>query len=317
MKISIAMAARNGEKYIYEQLHSINEQLLLPDELIISDDCSTDSTLEIVDSFVKDKAKFSVTVLKNANQIGVNKNFERALNECTGDLIFISDQDDRWFNTKISEVVNYFEKNQSIKVIINDQIVANEDLTKNFGSKIKNIKKLLLDLDRNFCTGSCTAIKKDWLDFCLPIQGQYDVWINRLSVAFGVRKIIEIPLQVFRRHENNVSDWIASSPKKITYFDAISTHSSKVRSLDWIKELELLQNIEKKFNQSDMLFDKSQIINQKNHFKILLNYTKDRMTLIDQPFYKRFTKIFIFVFHRKYYHSLGWLRLVKDIITLK
>ena len=52
MKVSIALAARNGEKYIYEQLQSINEQLYLPNELIISDDCSTDNTLEIVNKFI-------------------------------------------------------------------------------------------------------------------------------------------------------------------------------------------------------------------------------------------------------------------------
>ncbi|MDC1013728.1 glycosyltransferase [Gammaproteobacteria bacterium] len=314
MKVSIALAARNGEKYIYEQLQSINEQLYLPNELIISDDCSTDNTLEIVNKFIKDEAKFPVTVLKNANQLGVNKNFERAFFECTGDLIFISDQDDKWFSTKILEVMNSFKKNELIKVIINDQIISNEDLSKNFGSKIKNIKKLLLDLDRNFCTGSCTAIKKDWLDFCLPIQGQYDVWINRLSLAYGVRKIIEMPLQIFRRHENNVSDWIASSPKKITFLDTISIHRNNVRSLNLNQELELLKNIEKKFNQSDQLFDKAQIKSQKARFELLLNYTQDRIKLIDQPYYKKFIKILIFVFYKKYYYYLGWQRLLKDII---
>lgn len=314
MKVSIALAARNGEKYIYEQLQSINEQLYLPNELIISDDCSTDNTLEIVNKFIKDEAKFPVTVLKNAYQLGVNKNFERAFFECTGDLIFISDQDDKWFSTKILEVMNSFKKNELIKVIINDQIISNEDLSKNFGSKIKNIKKLLLDLDRNFCTGSCTAIKKDWLDFCLPIQGQYDVWINRLSLAYGVRKIIEMPLQIFRRHENNVSDWIASSPKKITFLDTISIHRSNVRSLNLNQELELLKNIEKKFNQSDQLFDKAQIKSQKARFELLLNYTQDRIKLIDQPYYKKFIKILIFVFYKKYYYYLGWQRLLKDII---
>ena len=316
MKVSIALAARNGEKYIYEQLQSFNEQLHLPDELIISDDCSSDKTLEIIDNFAKNEAKFLVKVLKNKFQLGVNKNFDKVLRACTGDIIFISDQDDHWFNTKISEVVNCFENNQSIKVIINDQIIANEDLSKNFGSKINNIKKLLIDLDNNFCTGSCTAIKKDWLDFCLPIQGQYDVWINRVSQAFGVRRIIEKPLQVFRRHNSNASDWIASSPKKITFIDAIFIHLNHERSLDWIKELKLLKNIEKKFSESDQILDIKKIKNQKNRLELLLNYTQDRIQLIDQPFHVRLMKIFAFIFYQKYYYYLGWRSLLKDI-TLK
>ena len=317
MKVSIALAARNGEKYIYEQLQSFNEQLHLPDELIISDDFSSDKTLEIVDNFAKNEARFLIKILKNTFQLGLNKNFEKALRACTGDIIFISDQDDKWFNTKISEVVNCFERNQSIKVIINDQIIANEDLSKNFGSKINNIKKLKIDLDNNFCTGSCTAIKKDWLDFCLPIQGQYDVWINRVSHAFGVRNIIEQPLQFFRRHSSNSSNWIASSPKKITFLDTIIIHFSHDRSLDWIQELKLLKNIEKKFAESDQLLDIENIKNKKNHLELLLNYAQDRTQLIDQPFHIRLVKIFTFIFHQRYYYYLGWRSLLKDITFKK
>ena len=317
MKVSIALAARNGEKYIYEQLQSFNEQLHLPDELIISDDFSSDKTLEIIDNFAKNEAKFLIKVLKNTFKLGVNKNFEKAMRACTGDIIFISDQDDKWFKTKISEVVNCFERNQSIKVVINDQIIANEDLSKNFGSKIHNIKKLKIDLDNNFCTGSCTAIKKDWLDFCLPIQGQYDVWINRVSEAYGVRNIVEKPLQFFRRHSSNASDWIASSPKKITFLDAIIIHISHERSLDWIQELKLLKNIENKFAEPDQLLDIEKIKNKKNRLELLLNYAEDRTQLINQPFHIRLVKIFAFAFNQKYYYYLGWRSFLKDITFKK
>jgi hypothetical protein len=88
------------------------------------------------------------------------------------------------------------------------------------------------------------------------------------------------------------------------------------RSLDWIQELKLLKNIEKKFSESDQILDIKKIKNQKNRLELLLNYTQDRIQLIDQPFHVRLMKIFAFIFYQKYYYYLGWRSLLKDI-TLK
>ena len=91
--LSIAMATYNGERYIAEQLSSIAHQTRLPDELVLSDDASTDGTLDIVKDFMK-CAPFPIRLLVNRNRLSSSRNFEVAMRACNGDIIFLCDQDD-------------------------------------------------------------------------------------------------------------------------------------------------------------------------------------------------------------------------------
>lgn len=313
MKVSIALATKNGEKYIKEQLDSFNNQTLLPDELIVSDDCSTDKTIEIITKFLHEEAKFPVKIFQNPSTLGVNNNFESALQKCTGDIIFISDQDDRWFESKILEIVELFKENKSIQTIINDQLITNEDLSEVFGSKIQNIKKLHINLEKNFCTGSCTAIKKDWLEFCMPIEGEYDLWINRLSEAYGVRFILEKPLQLFRRHSNNATNWLASSPRKITRLDSFFAARTSQTSDVLRDEVALVQKIIDKFDQEHPLGNDECLDSLRKEQLLLIEYTKDRLDLTKYGYLKRLYRIFFFAFKRKYYLSFGWKSLARDL----
>jgi glycosyltransferase involved in cell wall biosynthesis len=104
MKTSIALATYNGEKYVEEQLDSYLTQTVLPDELIVSDDCSTDATQQMLGAFAK-KAPFRVVLLCNIENVGYGQNFSRALSQTTGDLVFLSDKDDVWFPEKIAKYV--------------------------------------------------------------------------------------------------------------------------------------------------------------------------------------------------------------------
>jgi len=100
-KISIAMAVYNGDRFIGEQLESFVRQTRLPDELVVSDNASTDRTVEIVRDFAR-RAPFKVRLVINDRNLGAAKNFERAITECTGDVIFLSDCDDVWYLNKVS-----------------------------------------------------------------------------------------------------------------------------------------------------------------------------------------------------------------------
>src|ERR1700674_5995011 len=95
------MAVYNGERFIQEQLESYVRQTRVPDELVISDNCSTDNTVGLVHKFAA-HAKFPVRLFINDCNLGVTKNFERAISECTGDIIFLSDCDDVWYPEKVS-----------------------------------------------------------------------------------------------------------------------------------------------------------------------------------------------------------------------
>lgn len=106
--ISVAMASFNGEKYIKKQILSILDNLNEDDELVISDDGSTDCTLQIIKEFQDSRIK-----LIKGNHEGINKNFENAIVHCMGDYIFLSDQDDEWYPSKVSTVMKYFNDNPS------------------------------------------------------------------------------------------------------------------------------------------------------------------------------------------------------------
>ncbi|MGA2753417.1 MAG: glycosyltransferase [Terracidiphilus sp.] len=103
-KISIAMATYNGERFIRQQLDSFVRQTLLPSELIICDDGSTDSTVSIINNFVV-LAPFPVVIVHNSVQLGYTANFLQAAQKCQGDLIAFSDQDDEWLPHKLARIL--------------------------------------------------------------------------------------------------------------------------------------------------------------------------------------------------------------------
>lgn len=119
MTISIAMATYNGEQYLQTQLDSLASQTRLPDELVISDDGSSDSTIEIAEGFAA-SSTFDVKVLKNTNRLGYIKNFERALLHCSGEIIALSDQDDIWLPEKLAKQGGLIEMNPSIGGVFSD-----------------------------------------------------------------------------------------------------------------------------------------------------------------------------------------------------
>ncbi|WP_242672903.1 glycosyltransferase family 2 protein [Azotobacter chroococcum] len=240
-KISIAMTTYNGEKYLREQLDSYLEQSRQPDELVVCDDRSSDTTLTILEEF-RDTAPFTVHVVRNEINIGFVRNFENALSLCSGDIICLSDQDDVWLPDKLATVERLFAENRQAMVLINDQEICDGNLTGFGTTKLGNI--LALGYSQNcFMTGCCTSLRREWLSIVLPIPhaiSSHDSWINRMAIAMQVRLLCEKPLQLYRRHECNASNWIASSITSVSKVDAIRTHGLKSAMRGWKKEMETI-----------------------------------------------------------------------------
>jgi glycosyltransferase involved in cell wall biosynthesis len=114
--VSVAMCTYNGAAFIREQLDSILAQELPPNEIVICDDHSTDDTVNILESY-REKYPAIIKVFYNDQQLGAVKNFEQAINLCSGDLIFLCDQDDIWFPHKTASVINIFNRYPNIKAI--------------------------------------------------------------------------------------------------------------------------------------------------------------------------------------------------------
>ena len=123
--VSVAMATFNGARYIRQQLASLAAQSHLPLELVVTDDGSTDETLNLVDEFAT-HAPFPVFVHRNKTRLGHRANFLQAAILCTSDLVAFCDQDDVWHRRKIEVLVPFFN-NPDILLAYHNAIATTSD----------------------------------------------------------------------------------------------------------------------------------------------------------------------------------------------
>lgn len=122
--ISIAIATYNGEKYIKKQIESILAQSEKVDEIVICDDCSNDSTVQIIKEIMQNNND-TVKLFENNENIGYSKNFRQAVEKCNGDYIFFSDQDDIWENNKVEKYIDIMN-DADVNVICSDYKLIDE-----------------------------------------------------------------------------------------------------------------------------------------------------------------------------------------------
>ena len=226
-KISVAIATYNGEKYIREQLESILNQTVVPDEIIISDDGSKDKTLEIVQqlsaSICADQA--SIHIIKNNGKRGYSQNFENAIRHTTGDIIFLCDQDDVWVPKKVEKIAECFLHNNVLFVFHNAVCIGadGELLQTVFNPFVEGLSKSneigeLVQLQRtNYlertvcCTlveGMATCIAKELLEIALPFPKQttgHDHWLPFCAEIRNACYYYNEVLTMRRLHGNNVT----------------------------------------------------------------------------------------------------------------
>lgn len=214
IKISIAMAAYNGEKYIKEQLDSYCKQTVLPDELVVCDDCSTDSTLEILKEFQKN-APFKTIIIRNEKNLGSTKGFEIALRNTTGDWICLSDQDDVWKENKIEEYIKAIkDSDEKVGLIYCDYEIVDENLNpieninqkripdyKNENIFNKNASNFLLT--HYVICGSAMILERKAAFQTLPFSTPFhDNWLAWAISVNNKIKFINKKLHLYRQHNN-------------------------------------------------------------------------------------------------------------------
>ena len=202
--VSICMATYNGQKDIEKQLRSILPQLDKNDEVIISDDGSTDNTVQILKSLNDSRIK----IFHNGSRKGPVGNFENALRESSGQIIFLCDQDDVWFDNKIER---HLAGHLNGDLVISDAIVIDEEqniIFNSFFSQRKSKKGLLNNILRNSYIGCCTSFNRKILDVALPFPADihmHDWWIGLIAELKGKVFFLNEPLMYYRRHNNNAS----------------------------------------------------------------------------------------------------------------
>lgn len=203
MKISVCMATYNGERFLNEQLDSILKQLSPDDEVIISDDGSTDKTIEIIKSYTDERIKLFHSTKKN-----LIYNFENALKQASGDIIFLSDQDDIWFHDKVKKSVYHLQDNGL--VFSNALMFQGAEMHNGilFFKKSKNLTGVLSNLYKAKYLGATLAFKSSILKDALPFPSNlamHDIWIGLIAKITSSTYYIDEPLIYYRRHENTAS----------------------------------------------------------------------------------------------------------------
>jgi glycosyltransferase involved in cell wall biosynthesis len=244
VNISVAMCTYNGSKFLAEQLKSIEEQAMLPCELIICDDGSTDSTPEIVRVFAAG-APFPVNFLRNEVTLGSTRNFEKAVCLCSGNAIALCDQDDVWHKDKLSSVAEAFDREPGVGGVFSDALLVDENSErlpeslfekKRFTSRQqatindRNAAPLML-LEKNPITGATFVFRSEFVQDVTPIPSEWvhDAWIALLIATQAQLRALPARLMSYRLHPGQQ---IGIRPPRVERQRAIASWDTLIKRLE-------------------------------------------------------------------------------------
>jgi glycosyltransferase involved in cell wall biosynthesis len=226
--VSVCLALHNGERFLKEQVDSILYQLHNTDELVCSDDGSTDSSVHILEVYQDPR----IRVVKSMAKGNHVKNFEHALQTCQGEIIFLADQDDVWSQTKVltmKSLLNQYDLVVSDCSIINDK---GEELSpsifKLHGSRTGLIKNCI----KNTYMGCCMAFNRRVLDRALPFPPQlkaHDQWIGLVAEKYFSVFFLHQQLVKYRRHKNNLSP--TGEKSRLSLLEQLSYRIALIKNL--------------------------------------------------------------------------------------
>lgn len=216
VRVSICMATYNGARFLRDQLDSILSQMDECDELIISDNGSSDGTRFLLNAYADPRVNVFV-----CDERGVVFNFENALKRAKGKFIFLADQDDVWLPGKLEIMINALEVSD---LVLGNAIVTNEDLCVSKPPltlfDLNNPRQgIFSNLIKNSFTGCCMAFNTKILGASLPFPKtipMHDWWIGLLALRLGNVSYIDEPTILYRRHGSNASTLTSSSKNTYT-----------------------------------------------------------------------------------------------------
>lgn len=308
--VTIALATYNGEKYLREQLDSLYNQSYKNIEIVVSDDCSTDCTVAILEEY---KKEYGLRYSVNDNNCGFVKNFENALKMCKGDYIALCDQDDIWFPEKIEILVNEIK---DYSLICSDAVIIDSYGNKVAESMYLHTNRIFREknqfqhlLYHNFIPGCTMLFKRDILDEVLPFPETFpyhDWWLAIIASLNGGAGFVNRPLIRYRYHGENQS----GTGEKIKFKNIIKKIPEYRRGLKRgiiLKEINwmyiLLKNMRidstrKNFLIERMLFFEN-ILNSVIHFRAAFIAFKHRnYMLAKRKFFEKFLFIIMTLFAR-------------------
>lgn len=222
--VSIAMTTYNGERFLREQLDSIYSQTLLPNEIVVCDDNSTDRTVKILEEY---KKKYGLRYYVNNPRLGVNENFYKAISLCTSDYIALSDQDDIWLPNKIEITYKKLLEIDNGKPSVVSSTCHDIDASGNFIKKRPKMEDsfgyaaTLLTSGHN--QGCSLMMNKEMAKLALNLKNKdsrvktimFDAFISFLAAILGNKYNLGTPLMLYRHHDSNVVAKVQTKRKNI------------------------------------------------------------------------------------------------------
>lgn len=217
-RVSVAMATCNGARFVDAQLASLAAQSRPPDELVVCDDASEDDTLERVRAFAA-RAPFAVRVEPAAARLGTTRNFERAVALCTGDVVFLADQDDVWREAKVERMAGLLEaRAEAGAVLCNGRVVdaagapLGYDLWRALGFDAREQAAVAAGRAHEVfarhvvAAGTTFAFRRRYAPLVLPfpdLRSAHDAWVAFLVAAVAEFALLPEPLIDYRLHDAN------------------------------------------------------------------------------------------------------------------
>ena len=248
--ISVAMTTYNGAQYIIEQLDSIRLQTRKVDEIVIIDDGSSDQTMELVRNYADKYPECGIRLEQNETNLGYKKNFQKAISLCNGDITFLCDHDDCWFDNKVEKMCGLLEEHPEVGVVSSAFIQMDGQGNKGerksaYHRKIADEVLVCVPIEdlifHNISQGCAMAMRRDiknvfvkYFDETIPHD-----WI--INVIAGMKKKCyywNVPMFFYRIHDNNtigLNDSMAFKKK----------NTMEVRTKDARQALKVLEFIEK------------------------------------------------------------------------
>ena len=216
---SVVMATYNGERFLLEQLESLMVQEVLPDEIVVADDCSTDGSFEIVREFASAHQEIKWAVYSNDRNLGWKRNFKGAIARAHGEYVFLCDQDDVWLPSHVADLERCMDENTDLDVITSAVELLVEEGS--FVEQCAGLEKALggtglishISCDKSYLNvawpGCTYCVRRSFVKEIFPFWKDdfpHDAILYCAACIRGTLGHYDAPTLRFRRHSSNASD---------------------------------------------------------------------------------------------------------------
>lgn len=225
LRSGLAMCVYNGGRYLQEQLDSIASQTVSLNHVVVVDDNSSDNSWELLEAWSKN-CGFPVTLIRNKENIGVVRNFEKAALNVDAEIIFFADQDDVWYPDKVERMLKVFNDPNVLLAhtdanLIDDngvplgrKLLATLLLRDDERDRVAGGRAAEVYLMRNLVTGAACAARAELVREAVPfpVSWLHDEWLALAAGLKGSVVMLEEPTMSYRLHSANtvglpITDW--------------------------------------------------------------------------------------------------------------